>query len=63
VSRRIEAIMADKPKPLHVRLPQRAEQVEGEESGPGLPAIKPAEPDPRTASQDPLPKPLSGVPA
>lgn len=59
----IEAIMTDKSQPLHIRLPQRAEQVEGEEPGPGQRAKNPSEPDPRTASQDPPSKPRSDEPA
>jgi hypothetical protein len=55
--------MADKSQPLHIRLPQRAEQVEGEEARPGQPAKKPSEPDPRTASQDPAPQPPSRNPS
>jgi hypothetical protein len=55
--------MTDKSQPLHIRLPQRAEQVEGEEPGPGQRAKNPSEPDPRTASQDPPSKPRSDEPA
>ena len=39
--------------PLHIRLPQRAEAVSGQEQQPGADAPAKAAVDPRTASQDP----------
>ena len=49
--------MGDKKKPEHIRLPQRAEAVEGLETLPaGIPK-PPQKPDPRTVSQDPTVKP------
>lgn len=41
---------------LHIRLPQRADAVEGEEPRPGKIPPPDTEPDPRTESQDPLRK-------
>jgi hypothetical protein len=45
--------MANKKQPTHIRLPQRAEAVEGAETKLGGPSIPIKKTDPRTASQDP----------
>jgi hypothetical protein len=47
---------ASKQQPTHIRLPQRAEAVEGREPVPGVQPGPPAAPDPRTESQDPARK-------
>jgi hypothetical protein len=44
--------MASNP-PTHLRMPQRAEAVEGAEPRPGITAPIAPLPDPRTISQDP----------
>jgi hypothetical protein len=46
--------MAKKKQPKHIRLPQRAEAVEGVEPELGGPPIPIKKTDPRTASQDPV---------
>jgi hypothetical protein len=52
--------MADRPT-VHIRLPQRAETVSGQEQQPGEPAPKQEVLDPRTVSQDPVAKGISPV--
>jgi len=44
-------------QPIHVRLPQRAEAVEGREGSTGQPPEFPSVKDPRTVTQDPTLKP------
>jgi hypothetical protein len=51
----MEDLMADRPA-VHIRLPQRAEAVSGEEQRPGEAVPEQATPDPRTVSQDPVAK-------
>jgi hypothetical protein len=47
---------AGKKQPTHIRLPQRADAVEGPEKVPGKTIKPPDNPDPRTVSQDPIAK-------
>lgn len=42
---------------LHIRLPQRADAIEGKEQQPGNTVPPNSAPDPRTISQDPVQKP------
>jgi hypothetical protein len=46
-----------KPLPTHIRLPQRAEAVAGPDRQPAGAPQAVAVPDPRTVSQDAVPKP------
>ena len=48
--------MTETPSPVHVRLPQRADAVEGKEGKPGAPPPTQRAPDARTATQDPVTK-------
>ena len=43
-----------KKPPTHIRLPQRAESVGGEEQQPGAPPPPAPKPDARTVTQDPV---------
>jgi hypothetical protein len=50
---KMEDFMGNNP-PTHLRMPQRAEAVEGKEPQPGIPTPIAPVSDPRTASQDPV---------
>ena len=49
-------------QPTHIRLPQRAGAVEGQEGPTGQPSKVPPATDPRTVSQDPTTKPKGLTP-
>jgi hypothetical protein len=46
-------------RPTHIRLPQRATAVAGQDPQPGIATPVTAAPDPRTASQAPVAKPAA----
>ena len=52
----------DAKQPTHVRLPQRADAVEGREEPTGQPPKVPPVKDPRTVTQDPTLKPKGLTP-
>ncbi|MDB5734388.1 MAG: hypothetical protein JWN16_1025 [Alphaproteobacteria bacterium] len=47
--------------PTHIRLPQRATAVAGQDPQPGVAAPAAKAPDPRTVSQDPVAKPTMSL--
>jgi len=49
----MEDFMAEKRPVQHIRLPQRADAVGGQEKQPGKPLPAAPTPDPRTVSQEP----------
>ena len=56
---KMEDLMAENTPPMHVRLPQRADAVEGKEQQLGKPNPPKSVLDPRTVSQDLAKKPSS----
>ena len=56
---KMEDLMAENTTTTHIRLPQRAEAVEGKEQQVGKPIPPKSVQDPRTVSQDPAKKPSS----